>query len=101
MTVLTTGSSGVSNLPARMITTVAEGVQLDYCDSNKNRRSYPGFWEKVNEDDPQILKYSNNLCFKDVPSVFNMAINNLKELNKNEGTVQYSLYFSFCFLPHC
>ncbi|KAM4539254.1 major histocompatibility complex class I-related gene protein-like isoform 1-T1 [Odontesthes bonariensis] len=84
LTVLTTGSSGVSNLPEMSRAIAAEGVRVDYCDSNKNRRSHPGFWEKVNEDDPQILKLLTNVCFETLP-LYNLAIDDLKKVNINEA----------------
>ncbi|XP_041867644.1 major histocompatibility complex class I-related gene protein-like [Melanotaenia boesemani] len=85
LTFMSTGFSGVPNMPDFMITTEFGQMQPEYCDSNKIIRSYPGFWEKVNQIDPQILKLYSEGCFEIHPLVYKGVINKLKENNTNEA----------------
>ncbi|XP_041867649.1 major histocompatibility complex class I-related gene protein-like isoform X1 [Melanotaenia boesemani] len=85
LTYLASGFSGVPNMPDLMITAEFGQMQVDYCDSNKTRRSYPGFWGKVNQIDPQILKWYNERCFETQPLVYKGVISRLKENNPNEA----------------
>ncbi|XP_041867650.1 class II histocompatibility antigen, M beta 1 chain-like isoform X2 [Melanotaenia boesemani] len=91
LTYLASGFSGVPNMPDLMITAEFGQMQVDYCDSNKTRRSYPGFWGKVNQIDPQILKWYNERCFETQPLVYKGVISRLKENNPNEELPSVSL----------
>ncbi|XP_041867655.1 major histocompatibility complex class I-related gene protein-like isoform X2 [Melanotaenia boesemani] len=85
LTYLSTGFSGVPNMPDFMITSELGQVQLDYCDTNKTRRSYPGFWEKINQIDPLLLKGYSEHCFNVQPLVFKGVFSRLKENDPNEA----------------
>ncbi|XP_041867647.1 major histocompatibility complex class I-related gene protein-like isoform X2 [Melanotaenia boesemani] len=85
LTYMASGFSGVPNMPDYMMTGEFGQIQVDYCDSNKTRRSYPGLWEKLNQIDPEILKFLNEQCFEIQPLFFKGVISGLKENNTNEA----------------
>ncbi|XP_072227195.1 major histocompatibility complex class I-related gene protein-like, partial [Leuresthes tenuis] len=78
--------SGVPNFPDFMGNTELDETQIDYCDSNNNRRINPLYLKRMSAffREP-FLDIANGECFHFWPPVFKNNIDTLKALNPDKA----------------
>ncbi|XP_041867653.1 major histocompatibility complex class I-related gene protein-like [Melanotaenia boesemani] len=86
VTILFTGSVGLTNLPEVVSVEVVDGNQVVYCNSNGTLEPRQRWLQQLYGDDPQLLQQTKQECFESMPTFFRLMISSLKQhFNQSEG----------------
>ncbi|KAL3984322.1 major histocompatibility complex class I-related gene protein-like [Oreochromis aureus] len=83
-----TGSSGLPNISELTGVGVVDGIPVAYCDgSNKVIEPRQDWVQKLLDNDPKMLEWHNEQCFKILPNFFRDRILSLKQQFNQSGGV--------------